>query len=288
MERLTSDMSEHTIKYDELEKLFQATTGKVKDLESKLRTSSTEHEKYETERRSWVENQREKETAKTMLEQKVLQLETKFRTADSERKELKGKVFALQDEISDLEFKLESKTSEGNSLEAQVKILSEKYENSLEENSRINSQASELRLSLESNQRDLRERDEEIKYLTDTKARVENEMASLKENMFAGKDSGSKGSHVQVQEKLQRELLDAHKAVSELEVRVKKAETGENRTREELSRKMEKMTSLEVELDEVKLKYVQQMKQQISGIQSCFMYWLKTFNVLFSVCLRWI
>jgi chromosome segregation ATPase len=221
----------------------------MKDLETKLKTSSSKNEKFETERRTWKEKEREGETARTLLEQKVLQVDAKFKTTDSERKQLKGQVFGLQDEISDLQFQLESKTSEVSSLEAQVKILSEKYEKSLDENARINGEIADLKLTLDSTLRDVTDRDEEIKHLADTKRRVENEMVSFKESMFSDKDSGQK--EPQIQERLQRELLDAHKAVSELEVRVKKAETGENRVREELRRKIDKVTSLELELDEV-------------------------------------
>ena len=249
-ERLSSELSEATFRLEELERTYQTNINKTKDVEAKLKTLAAENEKYETEHRTLKEKDREGETSRALLEQKVQQLDARFKTSDSERKELKGKVFGLQDEISDLEFQLESRTSEVGSLDAQVKILSEKYEKNLDENARINGEVGELKLNLESTLRDSAEKDEEIKHLTDTKTRIENEIVSLKETMFSDQDSGQK--QPQLQEKLQKELLDAHKAVSELEVRVKKAETGESRIREELRRKIDKVTSLELELDEVR------------------------------------
>ena len=249
-EQLSSELGEASFKLEELERAYQTNVTKMKDLESKLKIIFSENEKFETERRSWKEKDREGETFKVLLEQKVLQLDTKFKTVDSERKDLKGKVFGLQDEVSDLEFQLESKTSQVSSLEAQVKILSEKYEKSLDENSRVNGELGDLKLNLESSQRDIADRDEELKHLTETKTRIESEIVFLKETLFSDKDSEQK--QPQLQEKLQKELLDAHKTVSELEVRAKKAETGENRLREELRRKIDKVTSLELELDEVR------------------------------------
>jgi chromosome segregation ATPase len=249
-ERLSSELSEATFRLEELERTYQTNINKTKDVEAKLKTLAAENEKYETEHRTLKEKDREGETSRALLEQKVQQLDARFKTSDSERKELKGKVFGLQDEISDLAFQLESRTSEVGSLDAQVKILSEKYEKNLDENARINGEVGELKLNLESTLRDSAEKDEEIKHLTDTKTRIENEIVSLKETMFSDQDSGQK--QPQLQEKLQKELLDAHKAVSELEVRVKKAETGESRIREELRRKIDKVTSLELELDEVR------------------------------------
>jgi len=187
-ERLSSELSEASFKLEELEKVYQTNITKVKDLESKLKTISSENEKFETERRTWKEKDREGEMFKVLLEQKVLQLDAKFKTADFERKDLKGKVFALQDEVSDLEFQLDSRKSEVSSLEAQVKILSEKYEKSLDENSRVNGELGDLKMNLESNLRDMADRDEEIKHLTDTKTRVESEMVFLKETMFSDKN----------------------------------------------------------------------------------------------------
>ena len=250
-EQLSSELNEVTFKLEELQRIHQTSASKIKDLETKMKTNITDYERFETERRAWKDTEREAETAKILLQQKVLQLENKFKAVDAERKELKGKVFASQDEISDLEFKLESKTSEATSLEAQVKILSEKYEKNLAENSRMNSELGNLKLTFESTLRDLSDKDDDIKQLHDRNTRVESEMASLKETMFSNKDSGQK--EPQLQEKLQRELLDAHKMVSELDVRVKKAEMVENRIRDELKRKNDKITNLEIELDEVSM-----------------------------------
>ena len=247
---MSSELSDVVFKLEDLERAYRTNATKMKDLEAKLKTSSTDNEKFESERRAWKEKEREDETTRALLEQKVLQVDGKFKTVDSERKELKEKVFAFQDEISDLEFKLDIKTSECASLEAQVKILSEKYEKGLSENSRIASELNELKVNLESTLRDLSDRDDELKILQDTKTRVESEMASLKESLFSDKDSGRQ--EPQIQERLQKDLLNAHKTISELEVRVKKAETGENRVREELKRKNDKLNGLEIELDEVR------------------------------------
>ena len=247
---MSSELSEVVFKLEDLERAYRTNATKMKDLEAKLKTSSTDNEKFESEKRAWKEKEREDETTRALLEQKVLQVDGKFKTVDSERKELKEKVFAFQDEISDLEFKLEIKTSECASLEAQVKILSEKYEKGLSENSRIASELNELKVNLESALRNLSDKDDELTILQDTKTRVESEMAALKESMFSDKDSGRQ--EPQIQERLQKDLLNAHKTISELEVRVKKAETGENRVREELKRKNDKLNGLEIELDEVR------------------------------------
>ena len=249
-DRLSSELDDVLFKLEDLERAYRTNATKMKDLEAKLKTSSTDSENFESERRAWKENEREAETTRALLEQKLLQIDGKFKTADMERKELKGKVFAFQDEISDLEFKLEIKTSDCTSLEAQLKILSEKYEKSLSENSRIRSELKESKASLESAVRDLSDKEEEVKLLQDTKTRVEHEMASLKETMFSDRDSARQ--EPQIQERLQKDLLQAHKMISELDVRVKKAETGESRVREELRRKNDKLNGMEIELDEVK------------------------------------